>query len=302
MGIDDILNRLEAAEQDFLLSSLLAPVLPGQPVRVRLAGVVCQLQADDPKFEGWAILRPMSRERAKIERPASLAEVAAYLGLFPAVPLILLARKGRRWSALPAHKGDTRFRLDGPVPVLLAEEGLEAFDVVMARFDGRLFWYERRDSRHNPALAAYLRQAFNEQLAPEKLHKKMLSAEERAAYAEAWKVIEEARRNSVEGRLAEALSHAGGKMLSFLERADVYTVTYQVGQQQHVSTVRKDDLTVVTAGICLSGRDRDFDLTSLVGVLREARARHAQRVFQYPQTDRHEGFSPGAAPLDDSTE
>ncbi len=283
MGIDDILNRLEAAEQDFLLSSLLAPVLPGQPVRVRIAGVVCQLQADDPKFEGWAILRPTSREQAKIERPATLAEVSAYLRLFPTMQLIVLARKGRRWTALPAHQGDTRFRLDGLVPVLLAEEGLEPFDVVVARFDGRLFWYERRDSRHNPALAAYLRQSLNEQLAPEKLHKKGLSAEERAAYAEAWKVIEEARRNSVEGKLAEALAHAGGKMLSFLERADVYTVTYQVGRQQHVSTVRKDDLTVVTAGICLSGRDRDFDLTSLVGVLRESGARHAPRVGENAQ-------------------
>jgi hypothetical protein len=283
MGIDDILNRLEAAEQDFLLSSLLAPVLPGQLVRVRIAGVVCQLQASDQKFEGWAILRPTSREQAKIERPASLAEVAAYLSLFPAVLLVLLARKGRRWVALPAHKGDTRFRLDGPVPMLLAEESLEPFDVVVARFDGLLFWYERRDSRHNPALAAYLRQSFNEQLAPEKLHKKGLSAEERAAYAEAWKAIEEARRNSVEGKLAEALSHAGGKMLSFLERADVYTVTYQVGRAQHISTVRKDDLTVVTAGICLAGHDRDFDLTSLVGVLRESRARHAPRVGENAQ-------------------
>jgi hypothetical protein len=270
MGINDLLNKLEAEEHDFLNSEVLAPVLPGQAVTVRIAGIVCQLRVDDQRFEGWAVLRPLSTKAARILRPARLAEVSAYLALFPKVGLIAVAREGRRWYALPAHKGDKRFRIERPVPVLLAEESIQPFDTLAARFDGRLFWYERRDPRRNPALAAYLRQSLNEQTEPKALHKSGLSAEERAAYAYAWSLLEEARRSKVEVQLAEALAHAGGRLESFIERNEAYTITYQVDGARHVSTVRKNDLTVLTAGICLSGQDQRFDLTSLVGVMREA--------------------------------
>jgi hypothetical protein len=35
------------------------------------------------------------------------------------------------------------------------------------------------------------------------------------------------------------------------------------------SAIAKTDLTVVSSGICLSGRVRDFDLQSLVGVMEQ---------------------------------
>ena len=276
MPIDDILNRMEQAEQDFAGSEFLAPVVGHGRVNVRLAGIVCQLhiaQGLPQGFQGWAILRARSTSQAEFVRPAGLAEMAAYLALFPAVRLIV-TEKQRTWLAFPAQSGDRRFAISGPVLLLLAEDGLERFETVMARFDGRLFWYERRDTGRDPALAAYLREqlAQPEPPGPEKLHKSGLSREEREAYAWIMSGREQGRQASEEHRLARALAHAGADLQSFAERGGAYVVTYTVDGRQHVSTVQRDDLSVVTAGICLSGQDRRFDLASLVGVLRQGAA------------------------------
>ena len=270
MSIDDILNRLEAAESDFLQREVLAPVLPGRGVVVRIAGIICTLAVTGKRFAGWGVLRPQTLKTAALVRPATLAEVAAYLKLFPALRLIVVARAGRQWYALPASQGERGIQLNGPAPVSLAEAGIQPFETVVARFDGHFFWYERRDSRSNPALAAYLREALDAGTPTGALRKSGLSPEERAAYDWARALVAEAERAGVAGRLAAALAHAGGRLIAFTERDDSYTVAYQVGDERAVSTVRKGDLSVLTAGICLSGHDARFDLTSMVSVMREA--------------------------------
>jgi hypothetical protein len=279
MNIDDLLDKLEKAEQEFAGTQFLAPVIGSGQVQVRIAGIVCQLAITGnlPQgFQGWAILQAQSTSEASFVREAGLAEVAAYLRLFPTVRLILCQARPKRWLAFPAHLGDSRFQIQGLVPLWLPEEGLGRFETVIARFDGRLFWYEKRDPSRDPSLAAYLR----EQLAhrdekgfpadPEKLHKPGLSPEEQAAYWLVWSQILEARRDRVEDRLSEALAHAGATLQDYSERGDVYVVRFLVSGRAFSSTIRQDDLTVMTAGICLAGRDRQFDLTSLVGVLRQA--------------------------------
>jgi len=270
MSIDDILNRLEAAENDFLQRDVLAPVLPSRDVIVRIAGVICTLAVTGKRFTGWGVLRPQSLKTAALVRPAMMAEVAAYLTLFPALRLIVVAREGRQWHALPASQGERGIQLSGAAPVLLAEAGIQPFETVVARFDGHFFWYERRDNRRNPALAAYLREALDAGTPIADLRKSGLSPEERAAYDWARALVDEAERAGITGRLAAALAHAGGRLIAFTERDDSYTVAYMVGDERAVSTVRKGDLSVLTAGICLSGQDARFDLTSMVGVMREA--------------------------------
>jgi hypothetical protein len=268
MGIHDLLDRMESAEEAFLQTEFLAPVLPGGQVRVRIAGMICTLQVTGQFEPGWAILKPLAMDRARVVDQASLRQIREYLALLPAVRLLLLARSRGAWLALPAHRGDSRFRIDGPVRVHLAK-GVEPFQQIIARFDGAQFWFQEVDRRRSPAIAAYLREALAAETAPDALHKPTLTAEERDAYRVAYEAIEAARRDRVEVRLADALAHAGAELASYIEREDAYTVAFTMDGHAHRTTVRKDDLTVLAAGICLNGQDRRFDLQSLVGVIRE---------------------------------
>jgi len=278
MDIYNLLNKIESAEGAFLETEFLAPVLPGGRVRVRIAGLVCTLRVTGRYEAGWAILKPLSLDRARVVEGPSLGQISDYLDLFPAVRLLLVARvdpeaPGRGpWLALAAHRGDSRFQIDGLVPVHLVA-GAEPFQRVIARFDGTTFWFQAIDRRRSPAIAAYLRQSLVAETSPETLHKATLTAEEREAYQIAYGALAADRRDPTEARLAEALAHAGAELASYIDRADAYTVTFEVEGRQHRSTVRKDDLTVLVAGICLSGQDRRFDLQSLVGVLREGAQR-----------------------------
>jgi hypothetical protein len=270
---DEAFNRLAAEEEKFLAQTFLAPVLPGHLVRVRIAGVVCTIEIAPADFQGWGIFQPDSLRTAKFVRPADLAQRQRYLRLFPRVRLILCRHEKGQWLAVPAHRGDHRFRIEGLVPLRFVGEG-EQFETVLARCDGANFWFEEVEPVGNAARAAYLRQSLLQLLEPNQLDRPGLTPEERAAYSVNYWLNEEVRRQSAaelaQERLREALDHAGARLVDFLERPDGFRVTFSVGDQRFVSAVQKEDLAVQVAGICLSGRDNEFDLASLVGVIREA--------------------------------
>jgi hypothetical protein len=264
---------MAAAEERAFAAEFLAPMVRGGTVQVRIDSVTCRLKVSPAEFEGWGVFRPTSGTEARLIRPAQLQERRAYLDLLPLLRMIVCQRDSEEWLAMPAHRTDARFRSEGLEPVRLIEEA-EPFAVLLTRFDGAQCWYDGPDPRHDPGTAAYLRESFARMVEPEQLSRKGLTAEERAAYALCYvprlEAEVEARRDRVEERLRRALAHAGAVLREYQERGDVYRVAYEVDGRRHVSVVARDDLSVQVAGICLSGRDRHFDLQSMVGVLREA--------------------------------
>lgn len=277
MDVRELLRRMTQEEQSFLESTFVAPVLKGAGVQVRVAGIVWKFQVTPRDFEGWALLKPETTRAARVVGAARLGQVRDYLRLFPALSLVLTEKRADGWWALAAEGSDSRFHIDGLVPVLLPGE-VQVFDTVRARWDGSRFFVEGRNPRRSPSIAAYLREALQEGRKAEDLRKATLTPQERLAYE--WQLLlrEEERRDTTEERLKAAVDHASGKFRGFVERKDAYAVTFTVDGEPHTATVRKDDLSVMLAGICLSGEDQKFDLASLVGVIREGQRGYVTRV------------------------
>jgi hypothetical protein len=141
------------------------------------------------------------------------------------------------------------------------------------RFDGARFWFDELESRADLAVAAYLRKAMADMLDPQELTRAGLTEGQRRAYATAFKrraaSILADERQLAELRIKAALAHGGAGLADFAELGQAYRVSFTLDGRRHTSVVRKHDLSVVTAGICLSGQDGKFDLGSLAGVLRE---------------------------------
>ncbi len=284
--VGKLLKRLAGEEEEFLRREFLAPALRGGTIRVRIGGALCRIRIEPADFEGWGVFQPLSHSEAILAREATLAGRRQYLELFPLVRLIICNRRAGGWFGSAANFGDSRIRIDGLAPVHLCEE-VQLFDCVKTRYDGTRFWFDEHEMRHDPAAAAYLREEFQNRRPPEQLGRNGLTAEQRAAYELSyWQAMRPVRQpepveqpqefpsqepaiDNAERVLRENLSHAGAQLVDYLERADSFRVTFTVGRQRYTSSVNKDDLTVQVAGICLSGEDQKFDLSSLVGVLRE---------------------------------
>jgi hypothetical protein len=266
------MKKLAAAEAAFVGSEFLAPVVRGRGVTVKIVGVRCALSVSPPDFHGWGIFRADSHTHATLLREAAALQRQAYLRLFPSISLIICSGQSSAPRATPADLSDSRFHFDGPVPVDLSPR-LDLFDVVVAGFDGTRFWFDRIEPRADPAAAAYLRREIVQMTDPKQLQRPGLTAGQRVAYAMEYVRRAEAiladRQRQADERLKQALAHAGAILCDFTDAEDAYRVTFNVDGRRFTSIVRKDDLTVQSAGICLSGQDRDFDLNSLVGVLRE---------------------------------
>lgn len=291
----NLVARLAAEEARLRDVLFVAPCVAGARVRTRVEGLVHTFRVYPVDFEGWGLFRPRTADGAVYQGPATLEQVERYLQLFPPFRVRLAVRlQGRTWLAWPAGEGDAVQRLGraAPLRVHLVEDG-NPFEQVVARGGGSAWWFAMSDSRTDPRHADRLREALATLADPAELAWTGLTPEMRNAYRLALAQVPEYRRRVAldraqeprrgperrhdvrhtpdEVRLRRALACGGGQLRTYADRGEHWQVEWQTSTGEwHVSAIQKSDLTVLSSGICLSGRDRDFDLQSLVGVLEGA--------------------------------
>ncbi|QSJ15328.1 hypothetical protein JYQ62_26245 [Nostoc sp. UHCC 0702] len=271
--IRKLINQIASAEAQLSATQFLAPCVKGGQVRTRVAGMVYTFTPKPSKFEGWGIFQPVDQKTAKVVEEADLPQIAEYLQNFPQIRLRLAHRSQRQtWLAYPVNEADMRQRLRviKPIAVHLVTEGV-AFEQIISRWNGQSCWFEEIDRRTDPAIVESLQTALKQLIPAEELQFKGITPEIRTVYELATKQIDGfTQPQQDEKRLRKALQMGGGELRQFHDRGDYWTVDWTTTDGvRHSSAIAKTDLTVISSGICLSGRDRDFDLQSLVGVMEQ---------------------------------
>ncbi len=278
--IKNLLNSMAREEQTALSTEFFAPCVRGGQIRARVNCLLYTFKALPEDFEGWGIFLPLSDKEAELLEEASFFQIAEYLALLKPLRLRLSQQlRGQTWLAFPANVSDAEQRFGAAQPVLvhLVTEGA-AFEQIVARSDGNAFFFEEVDRRSDAGIARMLRGELANQTRFEDLRFEHLTPEMRITYQLATQPYVPPKRPhknrhlpepiSDEARLREALRLGGGSLEGYADHGDFWTVEWTTPSGvSHTSAISKSDLTVLTSGICLSGRDRDFDLQSLVGVI-----------------------------------
>lgn len=273
----------------------LAPCVPGGILRTRVCGLIKSYRADPESFEGWGHFLPCDDRTAVLDRTADVWDVAEYLNRLASLRVWMVSPlRGQTWLAVPVNASDAIQKTGSSAPIAVRlTEGSAQLDRAVVRFDGASWWFEESDRRGDPIQSERVRALLREGVSTME-DTPGATPELRLAYEMAvdptgrLPVVQHADRSTghagrsraqvepdAQGagweRIQAALLAAGGQLIEARNQGDFWWVEWQTSHgETHHSAIAKTDLTVISAGICLDGGDRDFDLQSLVGVVEGA--------------------------------
>ena len=284
--MSDLIDKIHKQVQDFHGQEFLAPYLGDNKIQVRIKGLVLTLRIREPRFykvmDRLLVWVTNDGHTADPVGPASPRELREYINLFPSVRLLVTRIEGNRMWGIQSRTGTGKVQFTGEVPIINLQPLLfvDLFDEVSCCFDGTTFFCGEAiiDDPGSMMVAAKLREeiqdrrfTYNNETS---LAARYMRPEHEIAFRIAWNRLIEDAKGMVETILGNAVSHAGGQLKGYKQDEDTYKVTIKVDDQEFRNVVVSQDMEVISAGICLSGQDRIFDLQSLVSVFREGQSKY----------------------------
>jgi hypothetical protein len=268
--ISPLLKRLAMEAQE--LPEIISPVLSRNGIiRVQINQHPYSLQTNAESV-GWCILKPTSSHTAKVIRAAEVYEIQAIQEKMPRLRVIAMRRiHASRWLVYPWNLSDAESKnlKIPPYDCLMVDTNIEPFMVLQTRlWNNQLIFESVIPSIINIDLLGSLDEGIKDSPAISGM-----IPEFKTVYSMLTDEIEQARKATVAGRIDDAVSYLGGDLIGFSESGNGYTIRWKVGENEY-STIVQSDLRLISSGICLSGRDRDQTLTSIVSVMRQRDQRY----------------------------
>jgi hypothetical protein len=269
----DLIKEFSEKERKILRQEILAPYFPNVSVIcARIEGLVYPFKIDPQDRVGFGIFKPSDFVKAKYIRDAEDELVAKYLNSLPRVRAILVFQTDF-WFASPADEqscGKVGFM--DLRPCHLAREASQ-FDYVLGAYDGYNLWYLEHDPKADIEKIERLR----ESLRLKNLGAKGMISEDLKAYQWALKKRKEQELLTIEARIRYQMELLDAELISYRDLGDRLHITWSKLGRQHTTVIKKEDFSVLSAGICLSGEDAQFDLVSMVGVMQEYEGSYYRR-------------------------
>ena len=297
MSLRDAMKRVASTT----LQPFVAPVVEAQSVTIATLqnGAMYQFRVAAP-VPGW--YQFAYNPKTKRIRSAPLALIAnkfKYLNsLRRFFVLAVRPLSESAWLVVPRHSGDVLQRQwirSQPRPMHLVNGSVLPLDTVVARDAGGVLVFDQVDTRSNQSENRELRRRIlnngdvTGKFTPElQLAASIIVAEREVARAEARRVEAEARRaaaqaevearrSTLEGRIMEQLDFMGARLETWNNTRNGLEITWEFNGYTH-RAIFQPDLTVSSAGFCLSGTDSSHNLMTLISTVEQARRLHRHDI------------------------
>jgi hypothetical protein len=281
----DLIDRIGRIE----VRPFLAPIPDAGCVVVATLQNGIQFNYQVVREPGWWVLHCDQSTVRRFEAPGSMFEIVQFLNALPRFLVIAVHRlRADTWLAIPWNTSDATQRgwpHSEPKPVHLVRDAIRPFDIIVARRLRQTLLYDTLDEGlGTSAISEAMRRRFDSGDAaaiiagtpPEMEAVQTLLADyESEMRRRTLERAEAEERNSLGGRLRWHLAFVGAELLGWHEAGEGYEVRWRHDAHEYTMLLRRD-LQIQSAGICLDGTDQSHNLSTIVGVMEEARKRGRQ--------------------------